>query len=466
MTECLFNTAVPVTVRALSGGASTTLAGAAGTSYHPLGMPFYSTATPVSFQDPSGRQVNTVVFEIYLVPLVAGKKMLQLRVSDANDPFFMFQLDLGEEDYHQLRREQNLFVDFANFPYRLIELLQRCLQEGSTRQFAAQLATGQEESGRGIAVLSFQEATSFRQVTQLSLRLKAVGEDVIRRQLSDLLNRYREQISALQCNATGPVPVQVPLQTNVHVPSNIPFNANAPSNVPFTTPPSNTPSNTAKVHMTGMQSLLREKDEACAHMNELLEMTRDSKRQLEETNGELKRKCEQQEGEIIRCTDEINKANDIIRKLQEEIRTLKARVKTAASIADDQAANAAQLKASNERQAAELERMGTELAELVALRKRLERDAVAHLEDAAVLRRQNAAKDDIIAHFQQEQNVLDLNRALRQLDQSASAVGGSLGLSGIADHTDTNDNDSNNNNTHRQPVGPGYVGSRIFEASF
>ena len=76
--ECLFNTAVPLTVRPAPGGG-----GFYPQQFNNSGFsngfyaPFFTTnVTPVQFQDESGgRRVNSVVFEIYLLPIVANKKV-------------------------------------------------------------------------------------------------------------------------------------------------------------------------------------------------------------------------------------------------------------------------------------------------------------------------------------------------------------------------------------------------------
>ena len=70
--ECLFNTAVPLTVR------STAFAGNINSNFYaaPVSAPFFTTnVTPVQFQDDAGRRVNSVVFEIYLHTIVANKKV-------------------------------------------------------------------------------------------------------------------------------------------------------------------------------------------------------------------------------------------------------------------------------------------------------------------------------------------------------------------------------------------------------
>ena len=41
------------------------------------------------------------------------EKLLHIEITDDNDPFFLYTLDVGEEDFHELKRDQSLLVDFA-----------------------------------------------------------------------------------------------------------------------------------------------------------------------------------------------------------------------------------------------------------------------------------------------------------------------------------------------------------------
>lgn len=194
-------------------------------------------------------------------------------MSDVHDPFFMWQLDLTEEEFFAVRRDQNLLVDFAHFPYKLIELLQRCLAAAAEQppSLSAQLTTGQEEHGRPCAMLSFLETTSFRQVTQLALRLRAVGEESMKRHLSELLRQYRDQISSLQSQLT--TMSSVPASATVHTPMSMPPSTTRATNGTGTTGAKMA----ANAQLSGMQSLMREKDDACAHLNQLYELTKEAK---------------------------------------------------------------------------------------------------------------------------------------------------------------------------------------------
>lgn len=77
--ECLFNTAVPLTIRSgvsnpnnFNNFNGNNFYSAVPSMTHPF---FTTNVTPVQFQDDQGKRVNSVVFEIYLHTIVANKKV-------------------------------------------------------------------------------------------------------------------------------------------------------------------------------------------------------------------------------------------------------------------------------------------------------------------------------------------------------------------------------------------------------
>ena len=58
----------------------------------------------------------------------ANQQLLRMEFTDENDPFFLFYLEVCEEAFHELKKEQNLSINFATFPSKYIELLNLCLQ--------------------------------------------------------------------------------------------------------------------------------------------------------------------------------------------------------------------------------------------------------------------------------------------------------------------------------------------------
>jgi spindle assembly abnormal protein 6 len=48
-------------------------------------------------------------------------------LSSENNSFFLHTLEVSEEDFQSLKLEQGILVDFANFPGKIISLLERCV---------------------------------------------------------------------------------------------------------------------------------------------------------------------------------------------------------------------------------------------------------------------------------------------------------------------------------------------------
>ena len=47
-------------------------------------------------------------------------------LTDESDPLFLYSMTCSEQDYHILKAEQSLLVDFQAFPQSFVELLQFC----------------------------------------------------------------------------------------------------------------------------------------------------------------------------------------------------------------------------------------------------------------------------------------------------------------------------------------------------
>lgn len=55
------------------------------------------------------------------------EKVVHFEITDDSDPYFLYVLDVGENDFHHLKRDQALLVEFNVFPTKLIELIDMCM---------------------------------------------------------------------------------------------------------------------------------------------------------------------------------------------------------------------------------------------------------------------------------------------------------------------------------------------------
>lgn len=156
-------------------------------------------------------------------------------------PFFnahhhLNQNKVGEDDYHQLKHDQCLRVDFKSFPRKFIELLKSCgggldsanapehpspagvvgrdndcAQDGASwrRSQAKEAGTGNSSSSAGpsflarletltsggSSVFSLVETNPFKELTHLSLKFRAGNDTAIKTYLAARLRQVRRSFS-------------------------------------------------------------------------------------------------------------------------------------------------------------------------------------------------------------------------------------------------------------------------------
>ncbi|CAI5731533.1 unnamed protein product [Hyaloperonospora brassicae] len=178
---------------------------------------------------------------------------VEITDDDGVDPCFLYFWRVSEEEFHELKTQQRLLVDFATFPANLIELLQCCLKdsnnsaggEGTEAEVCSRdeaiavaaprkpgevglnqktrsagpiplsyLAVLNTSDSNGQSVFSIVETNPFKQLTHLSLRFSP-GDDVAvktylasrlaqveasRRLLSTSLKQVKNELQLAQTN--------------------------------------------------------------------------------------------------------------------------------------------------------------------------------------------------------------------------------------------------------------------------
>ena len=132
-----------------------------------------------------------------------SEKMVHIEVTDENDPYFLYILDVGEQDFHHLKRDQSLLVEFPVFPSKLIELIELCLSCGGAMTTTSGTMNTSSSSGLSDAasylssfsanldtssgVFSVIEANRFKQLTHISLQLRQGNDAAIKAYLASRL---------------------------------------------------------------------------------------------------------------------------------------------------------------------------------------------------------------------------------------------------------------------------------------
>ncbi|XP_053558377.1 spindle assembly abnormal protein 6 homolog [Bombina bombina] len=121
------------------------------------------------------------------------KKDLVVRLSDDTDPFFLYNLTLGEEDFQSLKNQQGLLVEFSAFPQRFIDLLEQCLaeQEKNVPRFLLQLLSSSNGLDCMPASLNIIETNPFKHLVHLSLKLLAGNDSDVKKYLATCMKNVK-----------------------------------------------------------------------------------------------------------------------------------------------------------------------------------------------------------------------------------------------------------------------------------
>ena len=103
-------------------------------------------------------------------------------------------MDVGEQDYHNLKRDQRLVVDFAGFSKKFIDLINCCMrnpQESYSSTYLAKLDFN-------TSIFSIVEVNQFNHLIHLCLQFRPGNDTSIKAYLSSTLQLSLIRSAALQ----------------------------------------------------------------------------------------------------------------------------------------------------------------------------------------------------------------------------------------------------------------------------
>lgn len=120
--------------------------------------------------------------------------MLAIRLTDGKDPFFLYNLEVSEPDFHTLKKEQGLLVDFSTFPSNVISLLDLCVSQAQLEapKFIALLAEPSAGAPGNVAVFSIVETNPFKHLQHVALKFRPGNDENVKKYLADRLTSLKE----------------------------------------------------------------------------------------------------------------------------------------------------------------------------------------------------------------------------------------------------------------------------------
>ncbi len=128
-----------------------------------------------------------------------------MRLTDSADPLCIWQSVIDEDEFLLLKRQNSLVVSFDRFHDKLIDLFRRCAAiqqlrpEASPPTWVASLEFGGDYGGTrmprptpgSVAYLTISEATSLKQISHLTITMRPVDDQTLRRQFNNVLCQYK-----------------------------------------------------------------------------------------------------------------------------------------------------------------------------------------------------------------------------------------------------------------------------------
>ncbi|AYU83235.1 hypothetical protein, conserved [Leishmania donovani] len=126
-------------------------------------------------------------------------RVVLVRLTDPTDPFFLFELELLEDDYSAFKQHLELLVDFHGFPRYLVGMLRDIADGASAYALSFVLSSAAVgDSNRG--TLRVLEATDFKTVEHISLVLLRQGDAGLKRYLAERFQHYEQSFRASEAS--------------------------------------------------------------------------------------------------------------------------------------------------------------------------------------------------------------------------------------------------------------------------
>lgn len=150
----------------------------------------------------SEKSIQLVTIHIKNQTNSGGRKYLDLQLTMEDDPLFLFCLQVDEEDFHTLKAEQTLLVDFVQFPSKVVELLQSCIhqQREAHPKFIAQLLQNDVNANWTFSII---ETNTFKHINHISLKFTPGNDFTTKTHLANVVKDLKEERARTNTNLQG-----------------------------------------------------------------------------------------------------------------------------------------------------------------------------------------------------------------------------------------------------------------------
>ena len=125
-----------------------------------------------------------------IVIVFSGLKQpkIQIQITSPQDPLILYMLDITEIEFHQIKTEQSILIDFQNFPSFMIKMINLCIEDTNNKYYCILQKLNLNE-----ALFIIQERNKFRELNHLILNLTQANDTIVKKFLGALSMEFKSK---------------------------------------------------------------------------------------------------------------------------------------------------------------------------------------------------------------------------------------------------------------------------------
>ena len=124
--------------------------------------------------------------KVTLIATAAKAQAFEIQITHPNDPLLLYVLELSEVEFHQLKSDQSLLIDFQNFTPFVQNMIEQCITDSN---FTCIL----HKRNATEALFVIQERTKFKEVNHLVLNVTQADDTTLKRYLGALSSEFKSK---------------------------------------------------------------------------------------------------------------------------------------------------------------------------------------------------------------------------------------------------------------------------------
>ena len=141
---------------------------------------------------------STIELVQFYINLISNKTpSLIIKLTNINNPLFLYILELSKIEYEQFKSEQNLLMNFENFPEYFLKMLNLCKNDRENKYSCTLNLSNGEKNNPPLGILTIEEKTQYKKLIHLSLKLKNANDENLKNHLKTIIKDYKDNCDSL-----------------------------------------------------------------------------------------------------------------------------------------------------------------------------------------------------------------------------------------------------------------------------